>query len=178
MKRLTKALALLLYYLLMKRLPSSFVPGGRIFNAVRVAVLRGIVPVGKRTKIQPDVYVGSGRNISIGSVCEINEHVRILESTIGNYVMIAPNVNLLGGYTHPFDDLSRPMVLQQDEYRGPITIEDDVWIGINAVVMPGVRIGKGAVIGANAVVTHDVPANAVVGGMPARVIRLRGGSKR
>jgi maltose O-acetyltransferase len=174
MKKLMKGICLVMYYSFVNHLPSSFVPGGRFFNSFRVAVLRRIVQVGTRTKVQPNVYVGSGRNITIGAVCEINEHVRILETKIGDYVMIAPNVSLLGGFTHPFDDLSSPMVLQPDLYKGPIVIEDDVWIGINAVIMPGVHIGKGAVVGANSVVTHDVPPYSVVGGTPARVLRVRG----
>ena len=55
--------------------------------------------------------------------------------------------------------------------KGPVVIENDVWIGEGVCVMPGVRIGRGAVIGANAVVTQDVPANSVVGGVPAKLIR-------
>jgi acetyltransferase-like isoleucine patch superfamily enzyme len=59
--------------------------------------------------------------------------------------------------------------------RGGITIEDDVWIGFGAVVLDGVHIGSGAVIGAGSVVTRDVPAQAVVAGSPARVLKYRSG---
>ena len=56
--------------------------------------------------------------------------------------------------------------------KGPVVIEDNVWIGEMVCILPNVRIGKGSIIGANAVVTKDVPANALVGGNPARVIKI------
>ena len=90
--------------------------------------------------------------------------------------MIAPGA-VLSSMQHPFADTSRPMYEQPRVY-GKIAIEDDVYIGSNAVVTPGVRIGRGAVIGAGAVVTHDVPAYAIALGVPARLVasRLRGGA--
>jgi acetyltransferase-like isoleucine patch superfamily enzyme len=67
--------------------------------------------------------------------------------------------------------LSLAPALRQLYSKGPVIIEDNVWIGEGAVIMPNVRIGKNAIVGANAVVTKDVPADCVVGGVPARVIR-------
>jgi len=75
-----------------------------------------------------------------------------------------------------FDDPHRPFVEQGITAEG-IVIEDDVWIGSGAVITDGVRIGQGAVIAAGAVVTSDVPAHTLVGGMPARVIRPMDGSR-
>ena len=90
---------------------------------------------------------------------------------IGEQVMIAPGA-VVSTVQHPYDDTSRPMYEQPRVYE-KIVIEDDVYIGSNAVVTPGVRIGRGAVIGAGAVVTHDVPAWAVAVGVPAKLVASR-----
>jgi acetyltransferase-like isoleucine patch superfamily enzyme len=94
---------------------------------------------------------------------------------IGEQVMIAPGA-VLSSVQHPWRDASRPMYEQPRVY-GKIAIEDDVYVGSNAVVTPGVRVGRGAVIGAGAVVTRDVPAWALAVGVPARVVGQRGGQR-
>jgi maltose O-acetyltransferase len=87
---------------------------------------------------------------------------------IGDRVSIAPRVTLVTS-SHPNQSLIRGFAPTQ---RGPIIIEADAWIGAGAVVLPGVRIGRGAVIGANAVVTDDVPPLNVVVGQPARTVQV------
>jgi len=89
--------------------------------------------------------------------------------SIGNRVYTSPLVQIIA-VNHVFDDPSRPFVEQGITAEG-IIVEDDVWIGAGAIVTDGVRIGKGAVIAAGAVVTKDVAAHVVVGGVPAKVIR-------
>jgi maltose O-acetyltransferase len=86
--------------------------------------------------------------------------------------LVAPEVVFLD-QTHKADTMEIPMVNQGAVEFPPTIVEDDVWIGIRAIIMPGLRIGKGAIIGAGAVVTKDVPPFAVVGGVPARVIKWR-----
>ena len=87
--------------------------------------------------------------------------------TIGNNVLIGPNVSI---YTacHPLDaDWRRTF----DEWAEPVTIGNDVWIGGGAIILPGVEIGDRCVVAAGAVVTKNVPADSLVGGNPARIIR-------
>ena len=72
---------------------------------------------------------------------------------------------------HNFSDRETPIRLQGDSFLGAVTLRDGCWIGIGAVILPGVTVGRNAVVAANAVVTDDVPDHAVVGGIPARVIR-------
>ena len=88
---------------------------------------------------------------------------------IGNRVYTSPLVQIIA-VNHVFDDPTRPFVEQGITAQG-IVIEDDVWIGSGAVILDGVRVGQGAVIAAGAVVNKDVPAHAVVGGVPAKVLK-------
>lgn len=122
--------------------------------------------------ISKNVYLGSFNNLSIGDYCEINENVFIQGAIIGNYVLIAPNVSIMSK-THKYLNKDTLIKLQGDTNINPPIIGDDVWIGRNVILMPGVKIGNGAVIGAGAVVTKDVLAFSVVGGVPAKLIRYR-----
>lgn len=99
---------------------------------------------------------------------------------IGNYVSIAGDVKFLLGGNHKMDavtsfPIERFFLSGIDEAwsKGPIIIEDDVWIGMNAIILSGVHIGQGAVISAGAVVTKDVEPYSIVGGNPAKLIKYR-----
>ncbi len=89
--------------------------------------------------------------------------------TIGSRVLFGPNVSLYAA-THPTDPAVRRGT-EGPEYALPITIEDDVWLGGNVVVLPGVTVGRGSTVGAGSVVTRDVEPLTVVAGNPARLIR-------
>ena len=104
-----------------------------------------------------------GNNVSISAFFHLHGMGNV---RIGNRVMIASHVAITS-LTH---DHSGPLMYATGIMR-PVVIEDDVWIGTHAVILPGVTIGQGAVVGAGSVVTRDVPANAVVGGVPARIIQ-------
>lgn len=115
------------------------------------------------------IYIG--RDSLIGEYTVIRGQGGV---TIGNRVYTSPMVQIIA-VNHVFDDPQRPFVEQGITAEG-IVIEDDVWIGSGAVITDGVRIGQGAVIAAGAVVTKDVAAHTVVGGVPARLIREIDGS--
>jgi maltose O-acetyltransferase len=126
--------------------------------------------IGQNSIIEPPFYCVYGKNIYIGDNVYLNLLCNILdcnEVRIGNHVMIGPNVQI---YTAAHE-LQAEARNKGWEIAKPITIEDNVWIGGSAILLPGVRIGLNAVVGAGAVVSHNVPANTVVAGNPARVIR-------
>ncbi len=102
--------------------------------------------------------------------------------TIGNYVSIAPGVLFILGGNHQVNTITsfpiypkavKPNPILDAQSKGPITIEDEVWIGTNVIILSGVTIGKGAIIAAGAVVIKDVPPYALVGGNPAHIIKYR-----
>lgn len=103
-----------------------------------------------------------GRNVFVNHACEFMDRGGI---TIGDDVLIGPKVNLVT-INHPLDPTRR-----RSTYCAPIVIEKGAWLGASVSVMPGVTIGEYAVVAANAVVTRDVPAYTVAGGIPARMIR-------
>ncbi|MER3399650.1 MAG: transferase [Thermoflexus sp.] len=112
--------------------------------------------------------------ISIGRKCFLGEYTVIRGQggvIIGDFVYTGPMVQILA-VNHVFQDPHRPMAEQGITAQG-ITIEDDVWLGGGAIVLDGVRIGRGAVVGAGAVVTQDLPPYAIAVGVPARVIGSR-----
>ena len=148
----------------------------RLYNQLesmpeRQAVLQQLLgQIGQNSIIEPPFYCVYGQNIHIGDHVFLNVLCTILdcnEVRIGSHVMIGPLVQL---YTAAHD-LQAEARNQGWEVAKPIVIEDNVWLGGGAIVLPGVRIGRNAVVGAGAVVTRDVRPNAVVAGNPARVIR-------
>ncbi len=136
----------------------------------REALLKDIFgEVGEKVWIVPPLTVAVGKYVSIGEGTYANMNLTLIDDwkiTIGKHVLIGPNVTLCttGHSIHP-------------EHRGdgmysfPITIEDNVWLGANVIVLPDVTIGKNSVIGAGSVVTKDIPANSIAFGSPCKVYR-------
>lgn len=110
-------------------------------------------------------YISIGDDTSIASFVHMWGHGGI---TIGKRVMIASNSSITT-ITHDYNDPQ----MHKTVIKKPIVIEDDVWIGANSVIMPGVVLGKGCVVGAGSVVTKDVEAMSIVAGVPARYIKSR-----
>ncbi len=129
--------------------------------------------IGTDSTLWPPFYCTYGKNISLGDHVFLNYGCTILDNNavrIGNHVMIGPNVQI---YTAAHD-LEAETRNQGWEIAKPIEIQANVWIGGGAILLPGVTIGRNAVVGAGAVVTRNVPAYTVVAGNPARVIRKIG----
>lgn len=133
----------------------------------------GNVTLGKNVFVHENILIRSfGERISIGENTTINRNTNILSKvSIGCNCSIAPNVVIVGA-NHVFSDNSRTIKEQGSTCRG-IIIEDDVWIAANVTVCDGVKIGKGAVIGAGSVVVNDIPPFTVAVGVPAKVIKYR-----
>ncbi|MGL5082088.1 MAG: acyltransferase [Microcoleaceae cyanobacterium] len=121
------------------------------------------------------VIQGKTGPVIIGDKTDLGCNVVLTSSSgiyIGKSVLIASNC-YLGGGRYGTDRLDIPMMEQGIYTKGPVVIEDDVWLGAGATVLDGVTIGKGSIIGAGAVVTKDLPAYSVAAGVPAKVLRSR-----
>lgn len=123
--------------------------------------------LGKNCSLHPSLQMGAFGYI--GPSADVPAGV-----TMGNYVMIGPEL-LITGADHRYDEPGVAMIFSGRPAPQDIVIEDDVWIGARVTLIKGVRIGRGAVVAAGAVVTHDVPRYTIVGGVPARPIRKRFG---
>jgi acetyltransferase-like isoleucine patch superfamily enzyme len=146
-------------------------------NAQIKTKLGGKILVGDRCAIHDYVLIFSyGGSIEIGDHCDINPFSILYGHgglRIGNRVLIAGHCMIIPN-NHNISDLDTPIQLQGSSAKG-IIVEDNVWIGHGVSILDGVRIGRGSVIAAGAVVTSDVKENTIVGGVPAKVIRSRAG---
>jgi acetyltransferase-like isoleucine patch superfamily enzyme len=154
---------------------------GNIFIGDRVVIYKGDdggpIKLGKGTHIHNDTYIetGMGGSLTIGEHTHIQPRCHFsaykAATYIGSGVQIAPNCACYP-YHHGINP-GEPITQQPLLTKGGIFIDDDAWLGFGVIVLDGVRIGKGAVIGAGSVVTRDVPDGAVAVGVPARVIKMR-----
>ncbi len=130
--------------------------------------------VGHGTKIRcHEGRVSIGAKTVLGQECTISAYQGV---TIGRECVVADRVMLID-FDHGMVEVDRPIRLQ-GIYKRDVHVGHNVWIGYGACILRGVTVGDNAVIGTNSVVTSDVPANAVVGGVPARVIRMRDEPRR
>ncbi|MDF1839021.1 MAG: DapH/DapD/GlmU-related protein [Planctomycetota bacterium] len=135
------------------------------------------VTIGRMASVRPSGYYGTdlGHGLRVGAGSAVGAFSWIGASgpvVIGEQVLMGPRVVILPE-NHIFEDVNRPIQEQGVERLG-VTIEDDCWIGADAKILAGVWIGKGSIVAAGAVVTRDVPAGHIVGGVPARILRDRG----
>lgn len=157
--------------------------GAHVFIGDRVMIFQhdqgGPVELGDGVSLYGDCLIetGPGGSVAIGEGSRVHRGSHLISYKapirIGRDVGVSQNCALYS-YNHGFaPDI--PVSAQPLETRGPIIIEDHVWLGVGVIVLDGVRIGEGAVIGAGAVVTRDIPNGAIAMGVPARVVRMRSG---
>ena len=162
----------ILYHLIGKHLPASDFPINLFGKQIRNLLVKGFAnKTGKNINIDKNANISP--NIEIGDNSGIGINAKITSSvTIGSNVMMGPNVSI---YTsnHKFDRTDIPMIKQGNSETKPVSIENDVWIGANVIILPGVTIHEGSIIAAGAVVTKDVECYTIVAGNPAKVIKKR-----
>lgn len=140
----------------------------RIFHML--LQLKGRRIFGKKVGILGDFTVLNPKNVTIGDFCGINHGVFIVGRSrveIGSYVVLSARCMLLDTGLEKAEFIDRDFPRHFD---GPIKIEDGAWIGAGAIILPGVTVGRKAIVGAGAVVTRDVPPHSVVAGNPAKII--------
>ena len=155
---------------------NSFHTSGQnyFFNGDICLIGKGRMNIGRRNVFERNFDIEVQGLLVIGSRNYFNKNVKIAclkEIVIGNDCLIADSVHLYD-HDHCFEDL-KTLIREQGYSTKPIRIGNNVWIGAKATILKGVTIGDGVIIGANSVVTHDVPANAILVGNPGRIIIIR-----
>ena len=160
------------YFYIARHLPISYSRGGKLAKKLREwSASKFLVHTGKDINIERGAIITSlmeiGDRSGVGIDAVIDGKV-----IIGQDVMMGPNVTI-HTRNHRFERLDIPMNQQGRTEERPVIIGDDVWIGGHVIILPGRHIGNGAIVGAGAVVTKDVPPYAIVGGNPAKIIGRR-----
>src|SRR3954449_5527848 len=130
-----------------------------IGHGTKIRAHEGLVSIGAKTVMGQECTISSFQHVKIGRECVIADRVMFID------------------FDHGVVEVDRPIRLQ-GIYKRDVNVGNNVWIGYGACILRGVTVGDNAIIGTNAVVTKDVPANAVVGGVPAKIIRMRPTPKR
>ncbi len=125
-----------------------------IGHATKIRCHEGLVSIGAKTVLGQECTISAFKHVSIGRECVIADRVMLID------------------FDHGAAEVDRP-VREQGIYKRDVRVGHNVWIGYGACILRGVTVGDNSIIGANAVVTDDVPDNAVVGGVPARLLRMR-----
>lgn len=150
-------------------------PRLRSCNALKALALRGLgARIGRRAVFYPGVWIAPGRNLTVGD--DVDFALGVVVTTaggveIGDRVLIGYRTQILST-NHSIPPLPGT-VFSSGHVGRRVTIGADAWIGANCILLPGVTVGAGAVVAAGSVVTKDVESNTIVGGNPARVIRMR-----
>lgn len=169
-KRIKRAICFRLYVHIGAKLPTS-VRSDRS-RKIRYWMTKNFIEYcGKNVNIEkgagfgPELQIGD--NSGVGQDCKLSGKI-----IIGKDVMMGPNC-IMRTYSHAHSRIDIPMDQQGFEEEQIMHIGDDVWIGTNVIILPGVNVGNHCILGAGAIVTKDVPDYAIVGGNPAKIIRMR-----
>lgn len=130
-----------------------------IGDGTKIRCHEGVVEIGPKTVFGQECTISAYKRVRIGEQCVIADRAMFID------------------FDHGVVEVERP-IRQQGIYKRDVVVGSNIWIGYGACVLRGVRVGDNSVIGTNTVVTRDVPANAVVGGVPARILRMREAPKR
>ena len=161
--------------------------GSVVYEVDRILTAGGdrqAIVIGDYTHVRGELFTFPKGRIRVGNHCYIGEQTRVWAAdsiSIGDRVLIAHLTTILDNLTHPLDAKERHQHYRDIIESGhptdvnlaakPVRIEDDAWIGCSVVILPGVKVGRGAIVGAGSVVTSEVPPFSLVVGNPARVVR-------
>lgn len=162
------------YYLIGRFLPKYPIPGYRFAYKFRYFLCKHIFEsIGDNVLIKRNAYFGDGPKIRIGNNSQIGiNSIMDNDVIIGNDVTMGPDV-IIYTSSHEYKELGIPINQQGEKPHRQVTIGNNVWIGARCIILPGVSIGDNAIIGANTVVTRDVPKNAVFCGAAGSVVKYR-----
>jgi len=173
MKKTFKSIVVISYEFVMNVVFS--LPRYRVFIFFKKSLLQIMgAKIGKNVHIYPGVWITPGRNLTVEDDVDLAKDVLITTTGgvfIGKKTLVGYRTQILSS-NHTIPPVGEAFPISGDSHK-PIYIANDVWIGANCIITAGVKIDEGAVIAAGSIVTKDVPKNAIVGGVPAKLIRYR-----
>ncbi|MFZ6049002.1 acyltransferase [Pseudomonas sp. CR3202] len=170
---MTKKIFVALYELLLVTVFN--LPRVLFFSKIKALILKMVgAKIGKRPTIYPNVWIFPGKNLVLGDDVDIALGVIITTNggvEIGNRTLIGYRAQIISANHNIPNNKGR--IFGSGHTNKKVTIKDDVWIGANSIILPGVTIGEGSVIAAGSIVTKDIPAYSIAAGTPAKVIKTR-----
>jgi len=170
-----KKLILVLYYAVLQYIPMQPMPGWKIGYALRRWAVKKLLKerAGGGIIVKDHCNFGKGDKLTIGNRSQLSSHGSFGGTiTIGEDVVMGPEVVMMAT-SHEFSDINVPINLQGARPEEPIVIGNDCWIGRRVIILPGVHLGDHCIVGAGAVVTKSFPDYAIIGGVPAKLIKMR-----
>lgn len=165
---------LIFYYIFAQFIPMHPFPGWQIGYALRSFLCHKLLrSCGEKIICKNRCYFGKGNRLAVGHRSQLGQHARLNgKITLGNDVIMGPNVIMMAT-SHAYARSDIPINQQGEAPEQPIEIGDDVWIGTRVIILPGVSIGSHSIVGGGAVVTKSFPEYSIIGGNPAKLIRIR-----
>ena len=170
-----KKFFLFLYYAFFQYIPMQPMPGWQIGYALRAWCVRHILGnrAGKNLLVKDHCYFGNGNRLTVGNRSQMGSNARFSGTiTLGEDVVMGPDVVMMA-VSHEFGRTDIPINQQGAKPDEPIVVGNDVWIGTRVIILPGVHLGDHCIVAAGAVVTKSFPEKCIIGGVPAKVIRMR-----
>lgn len=175
-RELSSILRLLFYKITKGLFFSSIGNGTKIYGTLRFESAHGNISIGKKCLLKQGVFFAASKNarIKIGDKVSLQTGthlVAVYGIEIGNCCRIAEYVSIRD-QNHNYEDINTP-IMEQGFVGSPVVLEENVWVGRGAIIMPGVRLGEGCIVAANSVVNKSFPPNSIIGGIPAKLIKKR-----
>lgn len=169
-----KRILLFTYYIILQRIPMQPMPFYRIGYKLRYYVARRLLrKCGTDVIVKDHCYFVNGSRLTVGDRSQLGSNARLNgDITIGDNVLMGPDVVMMAT-SHEFARLDMPIYLQGAKPEEPIVIGNDYWIGTRAIILPGVHLGNQCIVAARAVITRSFPDRSVLGGVPARLLKMR-----
>jgi len=169
-----KPIFLFIYYSIAQHLPMQPFPGYAFFYRVRRFLVKRIIKkCGEKIIIKDHCYFGNGARLTVGDRTQLGQNAQLGgEIILGNDILMGPDIVIMAT-SHNFDRIDIPINQQGADKEKPVIIGNDVWLGTRSVIMPGVKIGNHCIVASGAVVTKSFEDYSIIGGVPAKLIKMR-----
>jgi len=169
-----KSIFLFFYYSIAQHLPMQPFPGYKVFYSIRrFLVKKTIKKCGEEVVVKDHCYFGNGARLTVGNRTQLGQNAQLGgEIILGDDILMGPDIVIMTT-SHNFDRIDIPINQQGADEEKPVIIGNDVWLGTRSVIMPGVKIGNHCIVASGAVVTKSFEDYAIIGGVPAKLIKMR-----